>query len=346
MGAVENVYASLVVLLGYTSVFTRVKQWRNDAHYVVGDDQLLCGFRAESEREGELQFVLYFDERVRERERRMFQDMFESLLARRELTVLRFDPVICSNGHRLNRSVVQDELASGNEAAFCTRCGERLQLAGALSRPRLTVQAVDALAPENRTADTRTRFEEVLFKLKAHVDQAGTAAPDCFISYAWGRPEHERWVERQLATDLQKCGIGVILDRWDNARIGASVPRFIERAAKADRVVVVGTPEYRRKYDNEESMGGYAVGAEGDLIGQRMLGGERDKQQVLPVLLEGEPQHALPELLRPRVYADFRSASSYFSTMLGLMLSLYGMDPRGAVADELRNMLDDPAARA
>ena len=345
-GAVGNVYASLVVLLGYTSTFTRVKQWRNDAHYVVGDDQLLCGFRAESEREGELQFVLYFDERVRERERRMFQDMFESLLARRELTVLRFDPVICSNGHRLNRSVVQDELASGNEAAFCTRCGERLQLAGALSRPRLTVQAVDALAPENRTADTRTRFEEVLFKLKAHVDQAGTAAPDCFISYAWGRPEHERWVERQLATDLQKCGIGVILDRWDNARIGASVPRFIERAAKADRVVVVGTPEYRRKYDNEESMGGYAVGAEGDLIGQRMLGGERDKQQVLPVLLEGEPQHALPELLRPRVYADFRSASSYFSTMLGLMLSLYGMDPRGAVADELRNMLDDPAARA
>ena len=215
-GAVGNVYASLVVLLGYTSTFTRVKQWRNDAHYVVGDDQLLCGFRAESEREGELQFVLYFDERVRERERRMFQDMFESLLARRELTVLRFDPVICSNGHRLNRSVVQDELASGNEAAFCTRCGERLQLAGALSRPRLTVQAVDALAPENRTADTRTRFEEVLFKLKAHVDQAGTAAPDCFISYAWGRtrPPLDRLGPTPRAPpDLQGRAGAVVRDR-------------------------------------------------------------------------------------------------------------------------------------
>jgi hypothetical protein len=36
-GAVENVYASLVVLLGYTSTFTRTNQWRDHARYVVGD---------------------------------------------------------------------------------------------------------------------------------------------------------------------------------------------------------------------------------------------------------------------------------------------------------------------
>ena len=36
-GAVENVYASLVVLLGYTHTFTRTDQWRNQARYEVGD---------------------------------------------------------------------------------------------------------------------------------------------------------------------------------------------------------------------------------------------------------------------------------------------------------------------
>ena len=37
-GAVENVYASLVVLLGYTHTFTRTDQWRNQARYEVGSE--------------------------------------------------------------------------------------------------------------------------------------------------------------------------------------------------------------------------------------------------------------------------------------------------------------------
>ena len=35
-GSVENVYASLVVLMGYTQTFTRTNQWRNQARYEVG----------------------------------------------------------------------------------------------------------------------------------------------------------------------------------------------------------------------------------------------------------------------------------------------------------------------
>lgn len=61
------------------------------------------------------------------------------------------------------------------------------------------------------------------------------------FSYAWGVPDQKLWVERSLATDLQKAGIMVVLDRWENARIGASVPRFVERVGKTDRVIVVGT---------------------------------------------------------------------------------------------------------
>ena len=58
-GAVENVYASLVVLMGYTQTFTRTNQWRDHARYEVGTGHV-CGFRLEAERAGELDFVLYF----------------------------------------------------------------------------------------------------------------------------------------------------------------------------------------------------------------------------------------------------------------------------------------------
>ena len=43
-GPTENVFASLVVLLGYTHTFTRTAQWHNNARYEVGD-KLVCGFR-------------------------------------------------------------------------------------------------------------------------------------------------------------------------------------------------------------------------------------------------------------------------------------------------------------
>ena len=78
-------------------------------------------------------------------------------------------------------------------------------------------------------------------------------------------------MERNLATDLQKAGIEVVLDRWENSRVGASVPRFIERIEKCDIVMIVGTPLYRKKYDNKDTSTGYVVASEVDLISNRLL---------------------------------------------------------------------------
>ena len=179
----------------------------------------------------------------------------------------------------------------------------------------------------------------MLFRLKNYVTEQKIAVPECFISYAWGDPERERWVEKSLATDLQKAGIIVVLDRWENARIGASVPRFVERAGKTDRVVVVGTPLYRKKYDNNEPMRSYVAAAEGDLIGKRMIGTEAEKESVLPVLLEGTEKSAFPLLLQGRVYADFRNIEAYFDTMFELLLSLLQILPQDPVAIDLRELL-------
>jgi hypothetical protein len=170
-GAVVNVYASLVVLLGYTSTFTRVNQWRNHARYIVGDG-LVCGLRVEAEREGELDFVLYFGATVGAPIRTLFQSLFESFLAHRELTVRRYDVVRCARGHKLNRAVVREQLAEGEKSAFCTRCGQKVMLPPSDTPIELTRQQADDLADQRRAASERSRFEQALFRLTTYVLQS------------------------------------------------------------------------------------------------------------------------------------------------------------------------------
>jgi hypothetical protein len=237
-GAVENVYASLVVLMGYTQTFTRTNQWRNQARYEVGEE-FVCGFRLEEERAGELDFVLYFEKDTPAQVRTLFQSLFENFLIRRNLTVRRFEPVLCTKGHTLNLAVVRQKIANGAKLAFCSDCGKKINLPKADQPIHLSKKQAEEVEANHWTADKRSRFEQVLFRLKSYATDQKVASPECFISYAWGDPKHELWVERSLATDLQKAGIAVVLDLWENSRIGASVPRFVESVEKADRVIVV-----------------------------------------------------------------------------------------------------------
>jgi hypothetical protein len=190
-------------------------------------------------------------------------------------------------------------------------------------------------------ATRRSRFEQVLFKLSSYVEGRNQSRPDCFISYAWGDKRWEQWVEGNLASDLQKAGISVILDRWENSRIGSNVARFVDRIEKCSFVIVVGTPLYRRKYENRDTSTGYIVAAELDLIANRLTGTEPQKDSVLPVLLEGEKTTSLPPLLHGRVFGDFRNERAYFAGAFDLILSLYGIDFHDEAVAGLRALLDD-----
>ena len=343
-GPTENVFASLVVLLGYTQTFTRTNQWKNNARYEVGEG-LVCGFRQEGERDGELDFVICFYPEVGQPVRTLFQGLFESFLARRNLTVMRYEPVRCTNeecAHLLDRTVVRQRMKEDKDFAFCNECGEKLALPKMAEPIQLTRDVEAEVDAQRSMAEQRTRFEQAVFRVQAYVAEQDIKPSECFISYAWGEAQHERWVERQLSTDLQKAGIDVVLDRWENAKIGASIPRFVERVATCDRVVVVGTPLYRHKYDNDEPMGGYVVAAEGDLIGKRMIGKEKKKDTVLPVLLAGAEEKSFPPLLHGRVYADFRNEKTYFATAFDLILSLYDIDFRDQAVADLRDSLRGP----
>ena len=339
-GPTENVFASLVVLLGYTHSFTRTAQWQNNARYEVGDG-LVCGFRQEAERDGELDFVLCFAPRVGASVRTLFQGLFESLLAQRNLTVRRYEPVRCSKGHVQNRAVVREAMQQGDKTRFCSKCGKKLRLPTMAEPIQLAREVEVEVESQRRAAAQRTRFEQAIFRLRSYIAEQKVTPPECFISYAWGVAQHERWVER-LATDLQKAGIDVLLDRWHNAQIGASVARFVERIEECGRIVAIGTPLYRRKAKNLLSAKGSVVAAEYDQAGIRLLATEDQKRTVLPVLLAGDESESFPALLRGRVYADFRNEDTYFTTAFDLILSLYNLPPNHPAVADLRESLRWP----
>jgi hypothetical protein len=294
-----------------------------------------CGFRQEVERDGELDFVLCFGPNVGQPVRTLFQGLFESFLARRNLTVLRFEPVLCVSGHLLDRTVVRQRLKEGKTFAFCNDCGEKLALPKMAEPIQLTKDVQADVESQRHAAEQRTRFEQAVFQVQAYVAAQGIKRPETFISYAWGVPEHERWVEKRLVSDLQKAGIQIVFDRRDN-ELGDSLTRFISRIPYCASVVVVGTPLYFQKFENRLTSTGSVVAAEVGLISQRLIGTEEEKRTVKTLLLAGEKKTSLPPLMWDGIFADFRNEDAYFLTAFDLIRNLYQFPPSHSVMVELR----------
>ena len=322
----ENTFAALVVLLGYTNLFLRTDQ-AHDIAWFESEAGSICGVRQVRD-DSERTLVLLFSRDVSSRDRTVFEGLVEQMLSRRDIGVRRLRPVKCPHCNTpVDRSVMARRLKQGKSAVGCEECYKPVTLPP--DEP-LSVKPAEraAIAHESAVAEVRTRFEEVIYELLRLAQAEKLPAPTCFVSYAWGDTEHERWVERRLALDLEKAGIAVVLDRWDNAHAGASIPRFLDRIEKADRVLIVGTPQYRRKYDNKDEKTGTVVAAEMDLVSVRLLGTEAEKETVVPLLLAGEPKESLPPALLNRIRSDFRDDNRYFDTALELLLSLYRVPPR------------------
>lgn len=76
-------------------------------------------------------------------------------------------------------------------------------------------------------------------------------AKTLFISYSHDSKEHMDWV-KQFASDLEALGeFEIYLDQ--NLPKGLSFTRFMEVGiANADKVLVIGTPEYKKRLKLEK----------------------------------------------------------------------------------------------
>ena len=324
-GSVENVYATLVVLLGYTNTFHRTHQWQNQAQYEVDPGQV-CGFRQSAEHEGEIELVLYYGIDTPEEICRLFQGMFERFLKRRDVEISRYPSIDCPKcKSRLERAVVTKRIDEGLGSLFCSNCGKKMKLPGADEILPLPPSQRESVEQQHAVAGRRTKYEAAVVRVKSLLLERtrGEKRPSCFISYAWGVTEHERWVE-QLARDLQNAGVEVIFDRWHNPP-GARIDRYIERIVACDFVVVVGTPRLREKYQTQDA--DPVVASELQLINDILMNRNAEGDRVIPVLLDGTARESFPPMLVGTVHVDFCTEERYFVRLFELVLTVHGIPP-------------------
>jgi hypothetical protein len=131
--------------------------------------------------------------------------------------------------------------------------------------------------------------------------------PTVFISYSWDTPEHEAWV-LNLATNLMKNGVNVILDKWDLRPLGKPLPNFMEKAiSKSNRVICVMTPNYKKK--TEKSEGG--VGYEYSIITAEIFADGVNTSKFIPLIRQGAENESVPTALCGRKYVDMRKDAEF-----------------------------------
>lgn len=127
--------------------------------------------------------------------------------------------------------------------------------------------------------------------------------PTAFVSYSWDSDMHRTWV-RELSRRLRSVGVETVLDQWEVAP-GDDLAHFMERAIREnDHVVVVCTPDYKRKSDNREG----GVGWEGGIMAAEAFV-IRNRRKFIPVLRTGEWPSASPSWLLGSYYVDMRGAA-------------------------------------
>lgn len=341
-GAVESIYSILVVLLGYTRWFKRTNQWENEAQYEL-PSQIICGFRQIAEREGEMHLVLYYGPGAGEAERNLFEANIELFFKNRDVTTVKYPAVRCPRcDYRQERTAVMRRLAEGKDFIRCDECSENIKLEKAGKSVGMSQTDKKLVEAEKRRTERRPRFTSSVTRLtglKQLREALVPKKPRCFISYAWGVDKDEAWV-RTMAKDLADVGVDAVIDVRDNADPGSSVSRFISTIKEHDHIIVVGTPRYMEKYENNDEGAGSKLAAEMDIIGNRLTGNEERKRTVIPVILHGSEEKSLPALLQGRVYVDFCREEDYFPSLFRLVVKLYGMSSSDAEVEELIKLMD------
>ena len=296
-GRIENIYPMLVVLLGYTSSFTRINQWQNQAQYETNDGKV-CGFRMIEEREGEIELILYYGNDLPVKERSSFQELFELFLYKREVQVARFTPVMCQQGHRQERSTVVKCQREGRQFVFCYECGEKVDLPRRDISQTTGISISSWLQKQEAGARLRNTYEAHLSSVKGY--RREWAVPRCYISRI---PEQTKLVEK-LVHDLSDAGIYLI--------------EKSSEVQKEDYVIVLDTPEYQHAWKNKEK----SLEEDIKLIQARLAGG---KYKLCSVVFGGEVssnRHHNINNCRP---GDFSDETHYPLSLFNLVLDLYAI---------------------
>ena len=303
-GRVENLYASLVVLLGYTPSFTRINQWQNQAQYETAEGET-CGFRAIEDREGEIELVIYYGDQMPTSGRIKFQQLFEQFLYQRDVEVTPFPPVRCGNGHQQTRATVIARVRERKPFMFCDECGKKIDLPGLDQPEGIGIGASPWLQREEAATWLRRAYEVQLTRVKSY--RRGWAIPRCYVSHHSDQEARAR----ELVRKLRDAGVYIV------ERAGQVQP--------TDFVIVLDTPAYQRAFRTS------TMAADAALVEAR-LGG----RQLISIALTGPPHAHDFEHCQP---GSFYDKTHEPVSLFDLVLNLYAIPLTHAGFAPLREAL-------
>lgn len=138
-----------------------------------------------------------------------------------------------------------------------------------------------------------------------------------FITYCWETDidaNHKDWVHK-LAKDLEPY-FTVVIDI--KQPLGIELNQFMEQTiTNSDKVLIIATPEYKRRADNRI----YGVGYETSLITNDLVS-DQNKIKFIPIIKRGSKEDSYPLYLGNRKGLDMRDDSSYESNLKELIENL------------------------
>lgn len=142
--------------------------------------------------------------------------------------------------------------------------------------------------------------------------------PIVFISYSWDNEEHKKWV-LDLANKLCADGIDVILDRY-YLKPGTNLPHFVEdNLNKADRVIIIFTPNYKLKADKRAG----GVGYEYSIMNVELYKNQTSNEKIIPILRQGSAEESIPTFMQQFIHIDTRNDENFLNSYNDLIREIY-----------------------
>lgn len=139
--------------------------------------------------------------------------------------------------------------------------------------------------------------------IKEEIREDKVMIPHIFISYDVESEEHEKKIQR-FVKKLRNQGFKVFT--LDDMRFGERIARFLEDIENCDFVLLICTPEYKRRTERIQSGGG-VVNERHIIISSIITHGSELK--IIPVLFSGDWSTSLPVWAVGKKGIDYREES-------------------------------------
>lgn len=140
-----------------------------------------------------------------------------------------------------------------------------------------------------------------------------------FISYSWDSDDHQHWV-LNLADKINVSNIECVVDKT-HLKYGGHIKTFmLSNIIDSDIVLIILTPEYRKKADKLEGGAGY----EYNIINDELFKIITKNNKFIPIIRQGDFEKSVTHFLKGFNCVDLRDSDKYesnFNELLNQIIS-------------------------